>query len=361
VEVVVTLDSKVVDLQKKITVHIMNNFGNEHSTNLKKLNNAENVQESKKRQLNHQSQSYLRLVRTAITFIIILLGLPLVFLNKSVAQTSNQDIKWPPETECPKYNTQCNLLGATNDMTGAELSAAIKARRADSPLINLGPAFVAIGKELNINPIYIAAHAAQESAWGTSRLAKNKNNLFGWGAYDKAPYDSALTFRTKEEGIKYAMGKIKSLYLTQGGKHYYGANLAGMNVRYSTDKCTTTKKQCWATKIADIMNTLILPPPPSALSITAPSTSQIQVKWQDNSRNETGFEILWLARSNSYTTLDIVPANTTSYTRENLPPGTMMCFRVRAISKAGKGYQSLNKFAGLAAGQKTNCAKTPRK
>ncbi len=341
----------------------MNNFENERSTNLKNLNNAKNVQEFKKRPLNHQSPSYLRLVRAAITFIIIFLGFPPVFLNKSVAQTSNQDIIWPPETQCPKYDTQCNLLGVTNEITGAELSAAIKARRADSPLINLGQTFVDVGKELNINPIYIAAHAAQESNWGTSRLAKDKNNLFGWGAYDKAPYASALTFRTKEEGIKYAMQRIKNLYLTQGGKHYNGANLAGMNVRYSTDKCTANKKQCWATKIAEIMNTLIIPPPPSALSVTALSNSQIQVKWQDNSRNEAGFEIQWLARSNYYTTLAIVPANTTSYTRVNLPPGTRMCFKVRAISKAGKSYQTnhLAKFAGLAPGQKTNCGTTPRK
>jgi beta-N-acetylglucosaminidase len=299
-------------------------------------------------------------VRVAITFIIILLGFPLVFLNKSVAQTSNQDIQWPPETQCPKYNTQCNLLRVTNDITGAELDAAIKARSANSPLINLGQAFVDVGKELNINPIYIAAHAAQESAWGTSRLAKNKNNLFGWGAYDKAPYDSALTFRTKEEGIKYAMARIKNLYLTPGGKYYQRANLAGMNVHYSTDKCTASKKTCWATKIAEIMNTLILPPPPSALSITALSTSQIQVKWQDNSRNEVGFEILWLARTNYYATLALVPVNTTSYIRANLPPNTRMCFRVRAISKAGKDYQHLNKFAEWVAGQKTNCVTTPK-
>lgn len=134
-------------------------------------------------------------------------------------------------------------------VSGAQLDAAIKAIRPDSPLVGLGQGFVDAGKKHGINAFYIAAHSAWESSWGTSQLARDKNNLFGYGAYDSCPYECAWTFKTKEECVDTVMLLVKKDYLTEGGKYYHGATLRGMNVSYATD-------QNWQNGIASIMNSL---------------------------------------------------------------------------------------------------------
>lgn len=42
-----------------------------------------------------------------------------------------------------------------------------------------------VGKEFGMNPITILAQAAIESGWGTSKLARENNNFFGFTAYGK--------------------------------------------------------------------------------------------------------------------------------------------------------------------------------
>jgi len=146
------------------------------------------------------------------------------------------------------FSVDSNLTQTVN-VTGNQLDNAIAAIRSDSPLIGLGNDMVRIGKEKGINAYYIAAHAAWESTWGTSSLANDKNNLFGYGAYDSCPYECAWTFETKAECIETVMTKIKEDYLTEGGQFYNGATLRGMNVYYATD-------ENWMNGIASIMNSL---------------------------------------------------------------------------------------------------------
>jgi len=97
-----------------------------------------------------------------------------------------------------------------------------------------------------INGLYLAAHAAWETGWGSSKIFKDKNNLFGYGAYDSSAYESAWTFSSPQHCIYFAAQQIKKDYLTPGGKYYNGPTLVGMNVKYATDKN-------WANGIASIM------------------------------------------------------------------------------------------------------------
>lgn len=46
----------------------------------------------------------------------------------------------------------------------------------------------------------VVAQGILESASGTSRLAKDKNNFFGIGAYDSCPYECAFSYASKAEG-----------------------------------------------------------------------------------------------------------------------------------------------------------------
>jgi hypothetical protein len=72
-----------------------------------------------------------------------------------------------------------------------------------------------------------------------------------------------------------------------------------------------------------------VPAAPSNLTVTAVDPNDIRLNWQDNSSNETGFQI-----NNGVITRD-VGANSTTYTWDGLAPGTYMCFHIRAYNSAG--------------------------
>lgn len=107
--------------------------------------------------------------------------------------------------------------------------------------------FYYIEQQYNINGIFVAAIGIHESAWGTSKIAQNKKNLFGYGAYDSSPYSSSYNFDTYAEGIDLIARVLVKYYLNPSGtaiyngeiasgKYYNGNNLTGVNTKYATDK-----------------------------------------------------------------------------------------------------------------------------
>lgn len=107
--------------------------------------------------------------------------------------------------------------------------------------------FYYIEKQYNINGVFVAAVAIHESAWGSSKIAIHKNNLFGYGAYDSNPYNSAYDFASYSEGIDLIARVFVKYYLNPAGtklyegevasgKYYNGATLQGVNKKYATDK-----------------------------------------------------------------------------------------------------------------------------
>lgn len=107
--------------------------------------------------------------------------------------------------------------------------------------------FYYIEKEYNINGVFVAAVGIHESAWGTSKIAQEKYNLFGYGAYDSNPYNGAYTFSDYSECIDLLARVFVKYYLnpagtsiyggeTASGKYYNGPTLSGINQKYATDK-----------------------------------------------------------------------------------------------------------------------------
>ena len=107
--------------------------------------------------------------------------------------------------------------------------------------------FYYIEQQYNINGVFVAAVGIHESAWGTSQIAKNKKNLFGYGAYDSNPYNDAYHFSGYPESIDliarvfvkyYINPKGTSIYGGEKatGTYYNGPTLSGINTRYATDK-----------------------------------------------------------------------------------------------------------------------------
>lgn len=116
--------------------------------------------------------------------------------------------------------------------------------------------FYYIEKQYNINGVFIAAVGVHESAWGTSKIATDKNNLFGYGAYDSSPYNSAYNFADYSEGIDLVARVFVKYYLnpagtriyeseTATGKYYNGPTLNGINKRYATDKSWANSVYKW--------------------------------------------------------------------------------------------------------------------
>jgi len=102
-------------------------------------------------------------------------------------------------------------------------------------------------KQYNVNGVFIAAVAIHESAWGTSAMAQNKKNLFGYGAYDRNPSDNAYVFANYSEGID-LLGRVFAKYYLNPkgtqiyssevatGSYYNGPTLSGVNTKYASDK-----------------------------------------------------------------------------------------------------------------------------
>lgn len=102
-------------------------------------------------------------------------------------------------------------------------------------------------QQYNINGLFLASVAIHESNWGTSNMAQNKKNLFGYGAYDRNPSDNAYVFNTYSEGIDLLARVFTKYYLNPkgtaiynneraSGSHYNGATVSGVNKHYATDK-----------------------------------------------------------------------------------------------------------------------------
>ena len=91
-------------------------------------------------------------------------------------------------------------------------------------------------QKYKVNGIFIAAVGIHESAWGTSYLAKEKNNLFGYKAYDRDPINSAQDFDTYEDAINVVAEALSNNYLTSTGSFYNGTTLQAVNTKYASDK-----------------------------------------------------------------------------------------------------------------------------
>ena len=102
-------------------------------------------------------------------------------------------------------------------------------------------------KQYGINGIFVAAIGIHESAWGTSKISKDKKNLFGYGAYDKSAYSSAYSYKEYAASIDMIARVLVKYYLNPKGtsiyngevatgQYYNGRTLSAVNKKYATDK-----------------------------------------------------------------------------------------------------------------------------
>jgi len=120
----------------------------------------------------------------------------------------------------------------------------------DTPLYGLGGAWITAEEAWRVNAVFLCALACHESDFGRSRIAREKNNLYGYMAYDSDPYGSAKSYAKFEDSIEDVCSLLVRNYLYPSGKYYNGPTPAGINVRYASDKG-------WAQKVVNHMLKII--------------------------------------------------------------------------------------------------------
>lgn len=91
------------------------------------------------------------------------------------------------------------------------------------------------------------------------------------------------------------------------------------------------------------------PAAPSNANAVAPSFNQINVSWQDNSSNESGFEVhrSITGPSGTFTLLASTGANAPSYGNGGLSGSTQYCYKIRAFRTPG-GRTNYSSFSNVA-------------
>ncbi len=157
------------------------------------------------------------------------------YKNNNYNQSINKDN--------PYYNYYQYLSFRTKTTYNADnINQYLEARKwsSDSKILSTGNYFIKYQESFGINAGLMMAIGINESGFGTSNIAKQKNNLFGLNAIDRDPNQSANYFNTVEDCIRdYSYAWLSYGYVYPGDPRYKGANLGnkaqGLNYRYASD------------------------------------------------------------------------------------------------------------------------------
>ena len=152
----------------------------------------------------------------------------------------------------PFYNYYQYLpFRSWSSYTGSDLNSVVNVRATGSSLMNnIGDIFIRNQNIYGVNALLSISIAANESAWGTSSIAQQKNNLFGLNAVDSSPGESADVFDSAAACVQdFAKNYISRGYMYPKDWRYFGGHLgnkaSGVNVKYASDPY-------WGEKAANI-------------------------------------------------------------------------------------------------------------
>jgi|GEM_PF-292754 mannosyl-glycoprotein endo-beta-N-acetylglucosaminidase len=121
---------------------------------------------------------------------------------------------------------------------------------AGSPLAGLGEDFKRAEDLYGVNAVVLMAIAKLESNYGRSKIAQDKNNLFGFQAYDNSPYSSAKSYETKADSIYDVAKHLSNNYLKEGASYFKGYSLDDIGISYSTSSN-------WAREVKKISSEIV--------------------------------------------------------------------------------------------------------
>ena len=150
--------------------------------------------------------------------------------------------------ECYNYYQFLPVRSKTN-ISASTFNAFMRGYKGSASVMNnQAECFIDSQNNYGCNALIIYAMACLESAYGTSGYATNRNNLFGWAAYDDSP-NNASYFSSVSACVREQMGRNLNLFTDYTNRRYFGTCVgnkgAGFNVYYASDPY-------WGVKIASI-------------------------------------------------------------------------------------------------------------
>ncbi len=88
---------------------------------------------------------------------------------------------------------------------------------------------------------------------------------------------------------------------------------------------------------SNIVNTAtpVPPPTPSGATVTFLSSNEVDLKWNDNATNETGYKVLRRINNVNFAQIGSLPPNSTSYQDKTVQPGITYEYHIQAYNVAG--------------------------
>lgn len=161
----------------------------------------------------------------------------------------------------PYYNYYMySPIRTDSNITADDIKAYLESRgytsEEKSALVGEELTFIDAEEKYGVNAAISLATAINESGWGTSALAKSKNNLFGHSAYDSSVMTSASGYNSVSDGIyRHAYYYINTLFAETKdiSGNYFGSHIgnknSGINVKYASDPY-------WGEKIASVYRSM---------------------------------------------------------------------------------------------------------
>ncbi|MBX6360616.1 MAG: fibronectin type III domain-containing protein [Acidobacterium ailaaui] len=221
----------------------------------------------------------------------------------------------------------------------------------------------------NMQPVF----SGTSTNFSLSPATQSTNYAFAWNGYIHIPYSGTYTFYTNSDdgsqlfisntlvvnndGLHSATEKSGTYTFNQPGWYpitvWYYQQTGGASLTVSWAKSSGTGSFA-KSAIPDsafmesVSPSGALPAAPNNILATALSYRSIKVQWQDNSNNETGFEI-YRATSlgGPYSIVFTAPANTTQFIDSTLQPTTTYYYKVQAINNNGASGFNLADLSGL--------------
>lgn len=140
------------------------------------------------------------------------------------------------------FTTQKEKAEKSGVLSVSGLSVAELEENTLAPLSQYAFYFIEAEQQTGVNAVFLASVAALESGWGTSDLAKDKNNLYGWTSNS----GEMKSFNSVGQCILYVAENLKEHYLTPNGKYFNGYEVEDINKHYNG-------REEWAVAVTGIM------------------------------------------------------------------------------------------------------------
>lgn len=155
--------------------------------------------------------------------------------------THEHSVNQNPHYDVYQYGSHRSTTSYTSDEINWYIENYLGFKTQSSSLLyQSATAFLDAQNRYGTNAIMMLSLAMNESDFGRSTIAVQKNNLFGHAAYDASPGESSTAYKNvKESIIVHARDYLHQGYLYPSDSRYHGAffgdKSSGMNVSYASD------------------------------------------------------------------------------------------------------------------------------